>query len=357
MDSLDLIMNIFREYYERIAHGFKRWRFGNKAQLAFLEDLFLLINDGIPANRAIEMMAQVTTGLKREVALSLANKIGQGQPLAEGMREWFSLNVVEIVRVGESGGALPQTMKSAINMLSQQGVAIGALVGAVAYPLFVLLIACFVILYLNSSVFEQFRLIKPESEWPAPGQRLVWIAGLIKNWWWVVIASVIAIILIFRYLMHNYTGELRTLLDRYPPFLFYRRLVAARILETLGLLVANGVVFKSAIKVMQLQANPYMLYHLQQMEHLLSMGKSNIADVLDTGLVSDEDLMRLRVMAEVKGFEHGLIRMGVRGADQATTTMKIIARMLGGIFLASGGILIVIIVQGIYMTGMAMGQP
>lgn len=356
MDSLDLMMTAFKEYFDRALQVIKRLRFGNKAQLEFLEDLFLLINDGIPANRAIEMMSQVTTGLKREVALSLSNKISQGQPLAEGMLEWFSVNVVEIVRVGESGGALPQTLKSAINMLSQQGVAMGSLVGAIAYPLFVLIIACFVIMYLNSSVFEQFRLIKPESEWPEAGQRLVWLAGIIKSWWWVFVGSVVGLVLLLRYLMHNYTGELRPMLDGVPPFLFYRRLVAARVLETLGLLVANGVVFKSAIKVMQLQADPYTLSHLQQMEHLLSMGKSNIADVLETGLVYEEDLMRLRVMAEVKGFEHGLIRMGVRGAEQATTTMKVISRILGGIFLVLGGLLIILIVQGIYMTGMAMGQ-
>ena len=156
--------------------------------------------------------------------------------------------------------------------------------------------------------------------------------------------------------MTNYVGEFRPLLDQYPPFSFYRRLAAARLLETLGLLVANGVVFKSAIKVMQYQANPYMHYHLVTMEHLLSMGKSNIADVLATGLVDEQDLMRLRVMAEVKGFEHGLIRMGIRGTDQATQTLKFIARMAGGALLIVGAALIIIIVQGIYLTGMSMGS-
>ena len=63
---------------------------------------------------------------------------------------------------------------------------------------------------------------------------------------------------------------------------------------------------------MQYQANPYVNSHLVMMEHLLSMGKTNIADVLETGLISESDLMRLRVMAEVKGFEHGLIRMGIK---------------------------------------------
>lgn len=353
---MELTLESIKDVYDRIIQMSKRIRFGTKAQLAFLEDLYLLINDGIPANRAVEMMSQVTTGLTREVALSLSQTIAAGQPLADGMRVWFSMNVVEIIRVGEAGGALAQTMKSAINMLSQRGVAIGAFIGAIAYPILVLIMACIVIVYLNNSVFTQFRMIKPMSQWPSAGLRLVALANFIESWWWTVLIFVAVVLFALRRLMTNYTGELRPLLDKFPPFSLYRRLVAARLLETLGLLVANGVVFKSAIRVMQYQANPYMHSHLMMMEHLLSMGRTNIADVLDTGLVSNEDLMRLRVMAEVKGFEHGLIRMGVLGTENATQTLKIISRILGGALLAFGGLMIIIIIQGIYLTGMSIGS-
>jgi type II secretory pathway component PulF len=346
----------FADIFGRVQLYVKKLQFGNKKQLAFLEDLYVLINDGIPANRAVEMMSKATRGITQEVAQTLTTRIGEGQPLAEGMREWFNSNVVEIVRVGEAGGALAQTLKSAINMLSQQGMAMGAFVGALAYPLFVIAIACAVIIYINSTVFSQFRAIKPISAWPPEGQRMVHIANFIKTWWWLVIFMVISFFVLLRIILINYVGELRSLLDNYPPFSLYKRLVAARVLETLGLLVSNGVVFKSAIKVMQYQANPYMLSHLAKMEHLLSLGKTNIADVLDTGLIEPNDLMRLRVMAEVKGFEHGLVRMGIRGAEQATATLKLIAKVVGGVFLVCGGYLIIIIIQGVYLTGMAMGS-
>ncbi len=353
---MDLTQFDATNYLARIQHFFKTLQFGNKKQLAFLEDLYTLINDGIPANRAVEMMSKATRGITREVAETLTTRIGEGQPLADGMKEWFSPNVVEIVRVGEAGGALAQTLKSAINMLSQQGLAIGAFIGALAYPLFVIVIACAVIIYINTSVFVQFKMIKPVEQWPPEGIRMVDLANFIKNWWWLVVFCVIATGLLLRIIMSNYVGELRPMLDRIPPFSFYKKLVAARVLETLGLLVSNGVVFKSAIRVMQYQANPYTLSHLNKMEHLLSMGKTNIADVLNTDLIEPNDLMRLRVMAEVKGFEHGLVRMGVRGTETATNTLKTIAKILGGIFLCIGGYLIIVIIKGIYLTGMSMGQ-
>lgn len=353
MDIGNVNMNsMASNFLYRVRH----FQFGNKMQLAFLEDFYLLVNDGIPANRAIEMMAQVTTGLTREVALNIAQKVSEGQPLAEGMRDWFAVNVVEIIRVGEEGGALPETLKSAINTLGQRGSSIGALIGAISYPLMVIVMGAIVIVYLNTSVFEQFRLIKPIEQWPSAGRQLVTIADIIQGWWWLVILAIVAIIFIIRRIMANYVGELRPILDRFPPFNLYRQITAARFMETLGLLIANGVVFKSALKIMQYSANPYLASHLVMMEHLLGMGRGNIADVLSTGLINQSDILRLRVMAEVKGFEHGLIRMGIRGTEQTTSTLKFISKIFGGIFLTIGAGLIIVIIRGIYLTGMAMGQ-
>lgn len=341
---------------DQIMHRVQRFQFGNKQQLAFLEDLYLLVNDGIPANRAIDMLAQVTGGISRDVALSISQKISEGQPLADGMREWFSPNVVEIIRVGEEGGALNQTIKSAINTLSQRSGAMGAVLSAITYPLMVIVMACAIIVYLDGSIFSQFKAIKPIEQWPAAGQQLVMIAALVKSWWWLVLVVIAIVYATLRYLMNNYVGELRPLLDNIPPFSLYRRFAASRLLETMGLLVANGVVFKNAIKVMQYQANPYVSSHLVMMEHLLGMGRGNVADVLSTGLISESDILRLRVMAEVKGFEHGLVRMGVHGSEENIKTVKFIAKILGGVLLTVGAILIVTIVRGIYLTGMSMGS-
>ncbi len=251
----------------------KRLQFNQKEQQAFLEDLFVLVDDGIPPNRAIDMMVQVSRGISKEVAVSIANKISEGQPLAEGMRDWFSVNIVEIIRVGEEGGALAQTMSSGINSLSQSSGIISALVAAITYPVMVIVMACGVIVYLDRTVFTQFKLIKPIEQWPEAGQTLVAVAGIIRNWWWAVIVIGVAFVLIMRRILTSYVGDFRPFLDQFPPFSLYRRLEAARVMETLGLLVENGIVFKSALRVMQYRATPYVATHLLLMEHLLGVGK------------------------------------------------------------------------------------
>ncbi len=353
---MDITFDSINELITNSLQSIKHWRFGSKAQLAFMEDLFVLINDGIPPNRAIDMMVQITRGLERDVALSISRKISEGRPLADGMREWFAMNTVEIIRVGEEGGALAETMRSAITTLKQRSGIFGSLIAALTYPLLVIIMACAVIVYLNNSVFIQFKAIKPIEQWPQAGRDLINVAHLIESWWWLVLIVIITVIIIMRRIMTSYVGEMRPVLDNIPPFSLYRNFAAARLMETMGLLVANGVVFKHAIKIMQHQANPYVVSHLMMMEYLLGIGKGNVADVLSTGLIEEKDVLRLRVMAEVKGFEHGLVRMGVAGSEQSAKTIQLIARVVGGILLSLGAALIIIIVRGIYLTGMSMGS-
>ena len=340
----------------KISDKFKKLQFGTKAQLGFLEDFSHLVEDGIPPNKAIEMLARASSGVSKDVAASIAATISAGKPLAEGMRDWFDFNVVEIIRVGEEGGALGETIKSAMNMMGSRSSMVGTLLGAIAYPTTVCLIACLVIVYLNNSVFSQFLMIKPMDTWPDAGKRFVEVAHFIESWWWTVILFVIALAIVMQVVMKNYVGVLRPTLDKFFPFNMYRQFVASRLLETLGLLVANGVVFKSALSIMQHKVNPYLGMHLFQMEQLMGKGRGNIAEVLNTGLISENDLMRLRILAEVKGFEHGLVRLGVRGTEQGMKTVSVIAKIIAGILMVVGMGLIMVAINGVYQTGMSMGS-
>ncbi len=339
-----------------IQEKIKKLRFGTKAQLAFLEDFASLVDDGIPPNKAVEMLARASKGVPRDVAASIAANISTGKPLAEGMREWFAFNVVEIVRIGEEGGVLGETMRSAINMMSSHSSVMGALFGAIMYPSTICLIACCVIIYLNNGVLTQFVMIKPMDSWPEAGIRLVHLAHFIESWWWTIVLAAGALVFVLRIVLKNYTGLFRPLLDKFFPFNMYRQFVAAHVLETLGLLVSNGVVFKSALGIMQHKVSPYLGKHLTQMEQLMGKGKGNIADVLNTGLISETDLMRLRILAEVKGFEHGLIRLGIRGSDQGMATLKLMGKIVGGLLMVVGMLLIMVAINGIYQTGMSLGN-
>lgn len=338
----------------KLTRGIERILFSSKEKQAFLEDLATLIDDGVPATRAVAVINTLSKGATKALSESILLKIAQGKSIADGMLGWMPSHIVELIRAGETGGTLVQNLRVAGETLGRKNLVVGSLVSALTYPLVVLLIGIIVLMYLKSSIFGQFADIKPVAEWPAEGQRLMAMATFIQNWWLLIIMVAAAVAFAINKMLQNVVGNSREIIDKVPLLSIYKQVTAARFMETLGLLVSNGIVFKQSLKIMNSQANHYLGWHLMMMERRLAGGRANIAEVLDTGLVSRGDILRLRAIADAKGFEHALVRLGRQSANNVVQTMQKLAKILGGILLALGAGLAILMVLGIYAVGSSL---
>lgn len=333
----------------------QKMQFSGSEQQAFLEDVSVLVGDGVPAAYAVEMVGRIAKkGVAKEVARSIGQKIAEGKGLAEGMEGWFSIPVIELVRAGERGGTLADTLSFAARSLGQSNSVIAGFVSGLVYPIAVIIMGCGVSIFVDKTVFKQFMSIKPLNEWPKNGQDLAAFAHFIEDWWWLVILVIFAVIFGMSRLYRDYTGEFRKYIDHLPILSIYRRLAAARFMETLGMLVANGIAFKQAIKIIEFNTTPFMASHLLQMEYRLGAGKLNIAEVLDTGLIDEGDILRLQAVANAKGVEQALVRLGKHSTEQGEKTIKLTGKILGGILLALGGGLAGFMVMAIYAVGSSL---
>ena len=332
----------------------ERKLFSSGDQQAFLEDFATLVEDGVPANKAVEVVQRISKGSTQSLCNNIMNKIAQGRPIADGLIGWMPQHIVELVRAGETGGTLGQNIRVAAESLSKKNVVVSALFSALTYPIVVLITGVSVMIYMKGSVFAQFAEIKPVAQWPETGQRLMEMATFFENWWWLIVGLLITLIIIIGKVLTNYVGPGRAIIDSVPLLSVYRSSEAARFMETLGLLIINGIVFKQALQILHAKASPFLSWHLMQMGRRLSRGSSNIADVLDTGMVKESDVIRLRAIADAKGFEHALVRLGQFSAAQNVKLLQKTAKILGGIILASGAGLAVMMVFGIYNVGSSL---
>lgn len=338
-------------YWQQLVKQLQRIQFTGKYQQAFLEDLASLIEDGVPAGQAIDIMVNVSKGITRTVALSIANSLAKGQGVADGMASWFSHTIVEVIRVGEFSGTLPQTLRAAANMFIQYTTSLNAFLASVLYPLLVVALALGITVFIKNSVLNSFLAIKPIASWPTVGKVLYQTGATVEVGWWLIMLTVVFLVLIVSNLLKNVTGEVRRWLDDIPLLSLYRAVLAARFMETLGVLLANGVVLRQALTTMQYDATPYLSWHLLQMEYNLRGGQENIADVLDTNLISYSDLLRLRVVAIGKGFEHALMSLGRQARQQAAKRIERIGKIVGALLLMLGAGMAMTIVIGIYTIG------
>src|SRR3990167_792471 len=140
---------------------FQAWQFTRKNQHAFLEDTLSLIEDGVPATSAIGTIKEINIGINKIVAQNIENNLAQGKSLADGLENWFSPSVVEIIRAGEAGGTLQKSLRAAIETFAEQIGAIRVIVHSLVYPLVVLVLALVVLVFVKNSVLNNFLDMKP----------------------------------------------------------------------------------------------------------------------------------------------------------------------------------------------------
>jgi len=326
-------------------------QFWSQRQQTLLADLLALINDGVALNQAMVTLCRIYEGVPKKVAEHMMDELSKGQSLAIGMQEWYPVTIVEIVRAGEEGGTFAQALQSAVNYYKERVSALRIAVQSMLYPCIVILVALIMLVVIKNSVLTDFASIKSITLWPPAGRQLYFLADFVQYWWWFVIFLLVALGVGIYYLLQNFTGNFRHNIDAMPILSLYRRLAAARFMETLGLLVTNGVPLQKALQIIHKNAQPYLSWHLLLMEYRLSGGKENIADVLDTQLINNDDLIRLRVMATGKGFSTALVSLGRQALQRYGHSVSLTVRVIGGILLGMGALLAAMIVFGIYSIG------
>jgi len=339
---------------QKIQLKFQQLFFDVKSQQAFLEDIAALVEDGVPLKQTLEIYIDLSKDASRVLAASMLKQISEGQPIADGMTGWFPPGIVEIIRSGEEAGILSKVLKASAASLTKREGALSALLNLMVYPVVVICMALGVSVFINHSIFDSFRDIIPVDRWPQNARILAATASFVQHWWWLLILTVIILIFLFNRFLLGYTGDLRPHLDKLPIWALYRKMQSAQLMETMGMLISNGLVLKKALKILQHHAPPYLASHLILMEHRLGAGRDNIADVLDTGLINEGDLSRLRLIAQAKGFEEALVRQGRRAADEGSKSIHTTGKITAGALLGLSALYAIFMITSVYAVGFSI---
>ena len=109
----------------------------------------------------------------------------------------------------------------------------------------------------------------------------------------------------------------------------------------LALLIASNISFKDALQIIRARARPYVAGHVGRMQRrLASPSGGGVTGALDTGLIPDQDIRRIRLREQSGDFEAALRRTGMRAAEQVTKVIELTGRFLFvAILVGAGGML------------------
>src|SRR6185503_20750138 len=159
-----------------------------KDVLFFTQELATLLNAGVPLDRALAIVAELTTrGDFRSVVLDVMRILKGGKSLAESLAtrpSHFSELYINMVRAGEASGSLAQIFDRLSEFERTRDDLRGYIVSSLIYPILLSLVGLGSIFVLLNFVVPRFALIfsDPRMKIPTPTMMMLEASRLMQNY-------------------------------------------------------------------------------------------------------------------------------------------------------------------------------
>jgi type IV pilus assembly protein PilC len=234
----------------------------------FTRQLATMINAGLTIIASIAILQAQTTNQKlKEVLAKVRGEVEGGLPLSDslaGHPEAFNQLYVNMVRAGETGGALDEVLGRLSGFLEKELALRQKVKSAMVYPIMIATAAFGIVGFIVFFVLPKFALVFQDLgvPLPLPTRFLIFVTIVSQKYWYVFILVTVVAVYGFRYYIGTPNG--RRWFDgfklRAPLFgPISRNVLMARFSRTLGTLIHSGVPILHALEVVSKATNNVVL--------------------------------------------------------------------------------------------------
>ena len=245
----------------RSTQFFKRFRRVRNSELAIMtRQLGTLMTAGFPLVAALDALIPQTRSPQLKNQLTrIKDAIVGGSSFSQALAmdsNTFSPLYINMIQAGESSGTMELVLDRLAEMIEKQQQITQRVTSAMTYPVFMTLIGAGILLFLISYIVPTIAGLFADMKQvlPAPTRMLIAASQILKRWWWGIPIAIACVILSIQRVRNTISG--RHAIDRGLLSLpvvgeFLRKLSAARLARTLGLLLENGVSLLAALDIVK----------------------------------------------------------------------------------------------------------
>jgi general secretion pathway protein F len=224
----------------------------------FTQQLATLLGAGLPLDRSLQVLLELSVNERINRTVSdIRDRVREGNSLSDALEAQhgtFSRLYINMVRAGEIGGTLDQTLERLTDYLDRSKELKDSVISAMIYPVLLILLAAGSLVLLLVYVIPQFTPIFEElgGDLPLITKLVLAVGGVLQNFWWGLIAITVITVIWFKRMLEDPDKKLRwdarVLATRWVGDLV-AKLETARLSRTLGTLLINGVPLLSALSI------------------------------------------------------------------------------------------------------------
>jgi general secretion pathway protein F len=316
----------------------------------------VLVGAGIPLVESLgALVEQIDHEKLKGVVSDVKQRVNEGASLADALAAHprvFTTLYVNMVRAGESSGALDVVLFRLADFTESQARLRSKITGTMAYPAFMAVIGTGVLGVLFTVVIPKIVKIFDDSRVALPWytRALIAFSGFVSSWWWALLATAVgAAWLLVRW---RRTPEGRAKWDRWvltiPVFGRLIRIIAiGRFARTLSTLLASGVPLLAAMDIVRnIVGNVRLAEVIEQARDAIREGESIAAPLKRSGEFPPLVHHMVAVGERSGSLEEMLGNVAKAYEDQVETTIGALTSLLEPVMIiAMGGVVAFIVVS------------
>jgi general secretion pathway protein F len=340
----------------------KRVVFGrvSATDLAIMTRQFaVLVGAGIPLVECLAaLVEQIDHEKLKRIVSDVRQRVNEGASLADALAthpKVFGNLYVNMVRAGESSGALDIVLVRLADFTESQARLRSKILGTMAYPAFMMVIGSVVLGVLFAVVIPKIVKIFDDSRVTLPWYTriLIAISSFVSEWWWALVLLTIGAI--WGFLRWRGTKEGRARWDRFvltiPVFGKLIRIVAiGRFARTLSTLLKSGVPLLAAMDIVRnIVGNTRLAEVIEQARDAIREGESIAAPLKRSGEFPPLVHHMVAVGERSGSLEEMLGNVAKAYEDQVETTIGALTSLLEPIMIICMGGVVAFIVVSVLM--------
>ena len=321
--------------------------------------LATLIAAGIPLIDALSALVdQIEQPRLKRIMGAVKQKVNEGSSLADALNEHpkvFSTLYVNMIRAGESSGALDVVLVRLADFTESQSLLRNKIIGAMLYPAIMMVVGIAIVSILFvvvipkvTKIFEDMNVTLP---WTT--RILIGVSSFARDYWYLLLAALPALVFGIRRWMKTPSGRAKwdRLKLRAPVFGELTRMLAlSRFAKTLATLLASGVPLLTAMDIVKnVVSNTLLADVIAQARDSIREGESIAAPLKRSGEFPPLVHHMVAIGERSGALEEMLANVASAYEDQVDTTVSALTSLLEPIMIVAMGGVVGFIVFSVLM--------
>jgi type IV pilus assembly protein PilC len=325
----------------------------------FTRQLSTLQDAGLPILRSLRILeGQSKPGPLKNSLIGVIEDVESGNTLSEAMAKQpkaFDNLYVNMVKAGEAGGALEVILQRLAEFKEKAQSLKRKVQGAMVYPVAVITVATGIVGFIMYWIIPKFKDIFNDFGVDLP-EITVWLINAsdwVVNYWYLIPAIPISMVLLFKIIRKNRTGAY--ILDRIflkIPIIgqIISKSTIARTARTLGTLISSGVPILEALTIARDTAgNEVFRKAFEHIHNAIREGESMAVPLKETRIVDDMVVNMVDVGEETGALDNMLYKVADVYDEEVSMLVEGLVNLLEPLMVVVLGLIVGFIVIALFM--------